>query len=593
MSNSQEIKDLPPKNFYRSGEDPSTQTQYHHRRLWLWWLLWSIFLALLGGGATSAIWWLTKLPPPINCQSISPLSADGERLYCAQKAADSGQLQQLLAAISLVENWSQQHPLYGEAQRRHQQWSKAIMAIAQQKINQGELTAAVKIAQQLPVTSPLYAQVQATITAWQGEWQQGELITGRFEDALKRQNWEQASRQIGELTQLKEQYWNLLRFDQLIQELDTEKQAWQQLEKAQNLASSGYFTHLEQAITLAGKVSPSSYVKAQAKAKQSQWGRTLLQLAAERFEKQDFTGVISIAEQIPVNTSVYEEALDWIRLSRASEIANKNNLPALVDALAAVAQISSRSPLAQLASQQTAKWSSELQAYTQLELAKFVAGFEQLSGLQMAIEQAALIEPGNRQRLRAQTLIAQWRQGIEQIEDRQVLLQAQDLAEASSIERLRAAVEVASKIKLGQTIHPKAQSAIAKWHQQIQFLEDQALLDEAKVLAQKQDFSTAIATAQQISSQGELYPQAQEAIANWQAEIEASQDLPILDAASALAAQGRFEAAIATASFISPERALYKQAQALKKTWQSQQTNLSNGSFLSNQSPNVNDQTAN
>ncbi|NEO97247.1 MAG: hypothetical protein F6K58_00715 [Symploca sp. SIO2E9] len=593
LSNSQDIKEVPPENFYRSGEGPSKKTKYRQSRLWLWWLLWSIFFALLGGGVTSGIRWLTKLPPPINCQNISALSADGERLYCAQKAADSGQLQQLLAAISLVEDWSKQHPLYWEAQRRNQQWSKAIMEIAQQKINQGELSAAVKIAQQLPVTNPLYSQAQASITAWQGEWQQGKLITGQFQDALKRQNWQQASRLIGELTQLNQQYWNSLRFDQLMQELDTEKQAWQQLEKAKNLALSGQLSHLEKAITLAGKISPKSYVKAQAQAEQLQWGRALLKFAAEHFANQDFASVISIAEQIPVNTSLYEEALDWIRLSRASEVASKDNLAALVDALAVAAQISSQSPLAQLASQQAAKWSSHLQAHQHIELAKFLAGFEQLTGFEMAIEQATLIDPESPQSLKAQTLITQWQQEIQQIEDRKALLQARELAEVGSMEMLKAAVEVASQIQLSQPLRPKAESAITKWHQQIQILEDQALLEAARVLAQRQDFIKAIATAKQISSQRELYPQAQEAIANWVAEIETAQDLPILDAASALAAQGRFDAAIATASFISPERVLYKQAQALKKTWQSQKTALSSASSLGNQSPTLNDQTAN
>lgn len=593
LSNSQDIKDVPQENFYESGEEPSTKTTYRQSRLWLWWLVWSAFLAILAGGVTSGIWWLTKLPPPTDCRSISPLSADGERLYCAQKAADSGQLQQLLSAISLVEDWSKQHPLYWEAQRRNKQWSKAIIEIAQQKLNRGELSTALQIVEQIPLTSPLYAQAQGTITAWQGEWQQGKLITAQFQDALKRQNWQQASRLIGELTQLNQQYWNSLRFDQLMQKLDTEKEAWQELEKAQNLASSGWLVQLEKAITLAGKISPDTYVKAEAQAEQSQWGGALLKFAADRFERENFAGVISLAEQIPVNTSVYEEALDWIRLSRASEVAEEDNIPALVDALAAAAQISSQSPVAQLASQQAAKWSSDLQARTQLELAKFVAGFEQLAGFETAIEQAALIDQESPQRLKAQTLIAQWQQEIQEIEDRQALLRAQELGEGASVEMLRAAIEVASQIKQSQPLYPKAQSAIAKWYEQIQFLEDQAILDAARVLAQKQDFRQAIATAKQISSQRELYPQATEEIANWVAEIQAAQDSPILEAASALAAQGRFDAAIATASFISSERVLYKQAQALKKTWKSQKTGLSSGSSPSNQSSTVNYQTAN
>jgi hypothetical protein len=56
-------------------------------------------------------------------------------------------------------------------------------------------------------------------------------------------------------------------------------------------------------------------------------------------------------------------------------------------------------------------------------------------------------------------------------------------------------------------------------------------------------------------------------IALWVAQIQTAQDRPILEAATALAYQGRFDAAIATASQIPPERALYQQAQAAIAEW--------------------------
>jgi len=41
----------------------------------------------LGSVAAAALLWMFMLPPAPDCQSISPLATDMERLYCAQEAA--------------------------------------------------------------------------------------------------------------------------------------------------------------------------------------------------------------------------------------------------------------------------------------------------------------------------------------------------------------------------------------------------------------------------------------------------------------------------------------------------------------------------
>jgi hypothetical protein len=273
-----------------------------------------------------------------------------------------------------------------------------------------------------------------------------------------------------------------------MQELGAQKEAWEQLEEARELAKSNKLAQLEEAIALAAKVSPSSYVKAQAQVEQSRWIRTLLQIAAMLWKNKDFSGLIRVLERVPVNTSLYQEAQDWIRLGRAAEAAKKDNILALVDALAAVRQIEPKSPIHQLASQQATLWQSQLQDHAQLQLAQFAASFEQRAGLQIAIDKAQTVAPGHPRRLLAQTLIAQWRKQIQQIEDRSKLLNAQQLAEEETLEQLKAAVEMASNIQLGQPLRLEAQSAIAKWNRKIQTIEDKPILDLAQALAQRRDF---------------------------------------------------------------------------------------------------------
>ncbi|MGQ4646543.1 hypothetical protein [Lyngbya aestuarii] len=553
----------------------NTPKRQRQGKLRLWWLFWLVILSVLGGSVILGALFLTKLPPPIDCQKISPLSSDSERLYCAQLAAESGELEQLVAAIKLVENWPSDHPLHSEAQRMSQDWSEQIIALARQKVNQGDLSEAVKIALRLPTSSSLHQEVEATIADWKQQWNKGEELTSQFKDSLKVQKWQQAASLIRELSQSNLDYWRESRVNALTEHLTSEEQAWEQLEQARDLAKSNKPELLKKAIAISLKISPKSYVKAQAQEEQTRWSRSLLEIAAERFANQDFAGVISLAQEIPVSTSLYQEAQDWIRLGRASGAAQEQNIPALVDALAAAGEISNSSPIHQLAAQKSAEWLSQFQDHLELKYARALAGFGQEAGLRMAIDQAALVKLGSTQRIPAQTLIAQWQQQAQEIEDRKQLLLAQELAKTGKIGQLKTAVKIASQVQLGQPRRIEAQTWIAQWDRQIQVIEDQPTLDLARTLAQSRDLMAAISTAEQISSERALYPEAQEAIALWVKQVQTEQDRPILEAAAALAAQGRFDAAIATASHISEERALYEQAQALTRTWTEQRDALS------------------
>ncbi len=544
-------------------------------QFWNWSLLWLTVLSLLGGTLASGLLLLTKLPPPTNCQRISPLSPDSERLYCAQLAAESGKLEPLVTAIRLVQHWPREHPLYSEAQRLTQEWSKMILEIAQKQINQGDSSGAVKTLEQIPITSPLYPEAQAQIATWRQEWQQAEKIISQFKDALIIQNWSQASKLITALSQLNNKYWNNLRVDLLMKQLGAEKQAWQQLEEARDLAKSNQLDQLEKAIALAAKIAPNSYVKAQAQTELSKWSRTLLNISATRFDQQNFVGMVEVAQRIPINTALYQEAQDWIRLGRAAQTAKPDNLLSLVDALTAVRQISPKSPVHPKASNKATLWESQLQDTSQLLLAQLAASFEQRTTINYAIAQASLIAPTRPQRQQAQNLIAQWRKEIQEIQDRNTLSTAQNLAQSGTIDQLKAAVALASQIKLGQPLRLNAQNAIAKWTGQIQAIEDQPILDLAEALAQRRDLIAAISTAAQIRPGRTLYPEAQKVISQWVAQVQTAQDYPILEAAAALAAQGRFDAAIATAAQIPPQRALYSQAQAAIALWKSQSIGVS------------------
>jgi soluble cytochrome b562 len=539
-------------------------------RSWRWMLLWLGLCSIMGVAVASGVLLLTKLPPPIDCRRISPLSADGDRLYCAREAAESGKLEQLVTAIQLVQHWPPQHPLYPEAQRQMTAWSKAILGLAQQKIHEGNPSEAIAIATKIPFSSPIYDEAKAKITTWQQQLKRAEQITRQFQDALKVQSFQKASLLILDLSRLTQDSWNLSRVDALLKQLTIEKEAWQQLEEARELAKSNTLEQLVDAIARTTKIDRNTYVKSQVLEEQSRWSRIVIDMATKLFQQQDFAGVIKVLDNIPRTAPQYAEARDWMQLSRASETAKKNNILALVDALAALRPIEQKSPVRKLASSKATLWQQELQDLTKLQLATVFASFQQRTGLTYAIDQASRVAPGRPQRQRSQTLIAQWRKEIQLIDDRNTLANAKQVASGGTLVELKAAVELARQIKLGQPLRIEAQTEIAKWNRQIYALEDQPILDLAEAFAQRGDLIAAISTAGQIRSQRPLYPEAQKAIANWVAQIQTAQDRPILDAAAALAAQGRFDAAIATASQIPPERALYPQAQAAISNWTAQ-----------------------
>lgn len=553
---------------------PKKRSQGRRRKALRWSLLWLSVLSILGLSLTAGVLFLTQLPPPVNCRQISLLASDSERLYCAQRTAESGKLDSLVAAIKVVQNWTNDHPLYPEAQRHLKVWSEAILSLSRQKIQRGDLLAAMTTAKNIPISSPVYPEAQMAIATWQKQWQKGEGTRRKITEALMARNWSLASELIGGLSELEQPYWTTARIQDLMQQLAAEKLAWQQLEQARDLAKTNRLEQLNEAIALVSQINPKSYVKPIAQKEQTGWCRTLLKLAAINFKNQDFPRVIQVLSRIPINTPLYQEAQDWIQLARASQTIKSKSMLAFLDAIAAVQQIQPNSPIHQLATQKATLWEAQLQGSMQLQIARLSANLEQKASLTYAINQAQKVKLGHPERIIAQTLIAQWRKEIQQIEDRNKLREAQKLAAKGTIAELKSAVELASGIKPNQPLRLEAQAGIAQWQRQIQTIEDQPILELAQTLAQRQDLTAAISTAEQIRSNRALYAEAQKAIAIWVAQVQTAQDRPILEAASALASQGRLDAAIATAAQIPPQRALYQQAQSAINVWRSQKAVL-------------------
>lgn len=494
------------------------------------WLLIQLGVCVsLGGLAALAFLSLTALPPATDCKAISPLSPDVDRLHCAQIAAESGKLPEIVAGLKLVENWTPDHPLYSQAQQWIGKWSEATLIAAHEKMRQSDLKGAVNLANQIPPSSPTYKEAQATIAKWKNQWQAGQAVYNEARVAIKKQNWEQAYAKMRELNEMNSDYWRVQQSAALSQQILLEKQARSSLVKARQMAATKQPEQLGQAIALVSQINHKTFAWSEIQTELNRWSETLLKVGLQQWQARQVEQAIALADKVSLNPNLSWEAKNLIALSQARKLAmaGDSNWQVtgkqfwnLLGAIATAYQIKPESRFYTQAQSSLTSWKAQLQDVTQLQLAQLTAGLSQREALEMAIAQAKQVELKRPRRLQAQTLIAHWTNEIERQEDRPILEAAQRLAEPGTIPDLRAAIAEANRIPTGRVLRGEAQGLAYGWRRQIEVLEDKPLLNLARLQASQGQLESAIRTASVIRPGRALYWQAQAAIGDWQSEIQ-------------------------------------------------------------------------
>jgi soluble cytochrome b562 len=571
-----------PASPRRQASAKPVKRRSRSRSRWNWPLVFFGTLAVFGTVGGVAFVWLTSLPPLPDCNSISALSADMERLYCAREAARSGKVADLVAGVNLVKGWTAERPLYHEAEALLKDCSVALMAIAQSTVERNELDEAVKIAGSIPVNSPLYAEAQTAIATWQDEWTRGEAIYATARAALKAQKWNEAAAQVPALGRLNTLYWRRDRASDLTQEILAERGSRETLLRAQGLAKGDNLEKLGQAIAVVAEVDSQTFAAPEAKANLMLWSQSLIKAGMQRWQQGDLDGAVALVRYIPPDLELDATSRDFVRFSHAQGLIDEyahqrgpslQHIWGLMEAVASVREIPPSSPFYAISQAKVQDWQAQIEDLTQLQYATVTASLGQHTAYELAIAQATSIAADRPKRVQAQTLIAHWQQQIERIEDQPYLLAARTLAEPGTIPALRAAIAFAQQIPLGRPLRIDAQTAIADWNRQIETIEDQPLLNEALALANRGKLSDAIQAAKKIRSGRALYDRAQTAIASWRAQIRAvqiAQDRKILDKAVSLAAVDSLTLAIETASQIGSDRPLYGEARAAIAQWRAE-----------------------
>ncbi|MBI4779937.1 MAG: hypothetical protein HY785_01300 [Oscillatoriophycideae cyanobacterium NC_groundwater_1537_Pr4_S-0.65um_50_18] len=583
---------------------------------WNWLILWLSVLCIFGGMGTSALLWLTGLPPLPNCGDLSAETSGMPRLYCAQQTARSAKLPDLLKAIALLKDWSPDQPFYGQAQELVNDWSELVLLSAQSKIDQNDLPGAIAAANQVPVSSPVYGKAQKAIAAWKAQWHKGDVLYAKAEIAIRTQNWKEAAAQVVEMGYMDHEYWRLQQADGLSKRILREKEARQALTQAQklirgkqprlgydadrnadrdanltqadsNLDSGKELSQIDlkqvdpgklgEAIALVQNVPSGTLAFPEAKAALTDWSQALLDWAMQQWQQGNIDLALATAQKIPFDPSLPIAGKDLIQFSHAQQRTDNiqqqglaEQLWNLLEATSAVGKISPDSPVYALAQGRSQIWQARLQDMIQLQYANVLANLGDSASLRTAIDQAKTVTPDRPGRLSAQSLIARWNQELQKLEDRQYLIWAQEMAKSETVAGLKRAIAQAQEIPQNRALWKEAQPQIAAWADRIEVIEDQPFFDQAKHLAQQGKYPEAIEAAGKIHTDRALYAAAQNAIGSWQAQIrkvQTAEDQPILDQANALAARGRLTLAIEAASAIAPNRALYDQAQFSIRSW--------------------------
>lgn len=568
MSN-QSLPSKPESTSQKKSETAVSLTTWQKVSRWFGWPFWAVAIMIsfgvTGYFATST---LLSLNTPKGCESVFwPLASGSRRLYCAQVKAEKGDADNLLAAIQLVSDLPEDHPLRKEIDKNIKVWSEQVLKLGEKRFQAGQLEAAMEIADKIPSSVAAQEVIEEQKKRWRDIWEQGEAIEQQVEDHLKAGEWNLAFKEAGKLVDLDNEYLANRHYTELISKIEEEKRDGETLAEAKAAFEKGDMQNLLAAVEQAEKIDSDSYSYQEAQALINNVGNTLMAKAEENIEQENWNRVLEIAQNIPDDIGLDKKVTDLRDLALAGSQAKVGTVASLEDAIAQAQQLGKKRPFYDKAQALIGKWEQEIQGVKILNQAKEQARGGEIPDFEEAMATAQEVSRDNPRYQQAQALINQWNRRIEIIEDQPILNRAREVARGGNISAYRSAIAVAGQIQQGRALYSEAQEDIANWRDQIEIIQDRPIISQATRLADRGQLQEAIDTAQQISVGRALYQEAQTKINRWRDQLQRIQDRPIIARATRLADQGQLQEAIETAQQISQGRALYSEAQTNINRW--------------------------
>ncbi len=471
-----------------------------------WRFVSSLGLVTTIGLTTVSAVFLLKIPALPNCPSIFwPLASASLRMQCAQLAASKRTAKDLIEAIDLVGTLPKDHPLYEEASRWIEDWSKELLDVAQEEFNNGNLKAAIAAARKIPTHAVAAKQVEARVKQWESVWNEAESIVKRVDEFLAKRNWRDAFNEATKLLALENPYWQTQRYTEIGERIATAKDEITKMNQADQAIKDGSADELLKTLQALETIPNQSALYKEAQDIKSRMGKRLITLAEEAADRGQFDEALRITNKIPDGLNLKQETEDFIALIGAQSKAAKGNSLEIEEAISQASRIPVGRPLYDRAQKLVSRWQNELRDIAQLDRARELARAGNPEAIQAAIAEASSIGSGN----------ARYREAREFIEKESSKLQIK--AVKSTVSAPIPAADPIASIPTPSTepINPPIASTN----------EYQPFLEQATRLAESGDLPSAIATAQQIPPDSPLYNQAQGRISKWQTRSDAEQGL--------------------------------------------------------------------
>ncbi|WP_310489817.1 hypothetical protein [Chamaesiphon sp. VAR_69_metabat_338] len=597
------IRNIPARDLFSEALAPISKLNLPTVSVDPWSAFWAVLAAMVGGTGITSYLLLIAVPPTPSCQGIVPASTDSERLFCAQVGADTKEVPKLRAAVELVKDWNDRHPLYRESQRLLKEWSQDLIRIGRKQFNEGNIAQAIATLRIVPITSPSYDLTQETIAKWSIQAQDSAAIDSKFAAAIKGGDWGEAFAILQSVQRMRGNYWSAFKHDRMASKLAKERDAWEKLQEAKDALvskdSDGYnerarrielavkaATHKQgkdkvveaplpnrpepivTAMKLANQIDPATYVYHEGQTLRSKWSKHLMQLSIGAYKTQNFNEAIAIVQKVPQDVSVYQEAQDWVKLNQAQVWANKRHTLAMLDAIAQVKKIPKTSSIYTLARTQRSQWQGMLKQQTQLQWAKTIASFQQPATLAMAIDTARQVPADSEVGKTIQSDVETWSRQIETIDNRVILAKAKQIvSRGETLINLKAAVKLAGKVGKDRPLGEEITADVSGWTEKIQTIEDRPILLNAISTARLGNLSQAIEIADRIVPGRSLYAEAQAEARYWRLELQEIADRRTLNRAIETYRQGKISTAIDLATTIGRRSPVYSDARTYASEW--------------------------
>jgi hypothetical protein len=598
------ISNIPARDLFSEALAPISKLNLPTVNVDPWSAFWAVLAAMVGGTGITSYLLLIAVPPTPSCQGIVPVSTDSERLFCAQVGADTKEVPKLRAAVELVRDWTDRHPLHRESQRLLKGWSQDLIRIGRKQFDEGNIAQAIATLRIVPITSPSYDLTQETIAKWSIQAQKSAAIDGKFTTALKDGDWGEAFVILQSVQRMRGDYWSDFKHDKMSSKLAKEHDAWEKIQAAkdaligrENESSFQRARRMELAVKaaskqgkekdkvveaplpnrpepivtamkLANQIDPTTYVYQEGQSLRSKWSKHLVQLSISAYKTQNYHEATAIVQKVPQDVSVYQEAQDWVKLNQAQIWASKRHTLAMLDAIAQVKKIPKTSSIYTLAQTQRSQWQGMLKQQTQLQWAKTIASFQQPATLAMAIDTARQIPAESEAGKTIQSDITDWSRQIETIDNRVILAKArQIISRGETLINLKAAVKLAGKVGRDRPLGEEITAAVGGWTEKIQTIEDRPILLNAISTARMGNLPQAIEIADRIAPGRSLYTEAQAEARYWRLELQEIADRHTLNRAIEIYRQGKISAAIELATTIRRRSPIYSDARTYASEW--------------------------